>query len=44
MVQPYGAAKPAVEENEHEQQPVEIKIGKMIFCDRRAGIMVLLLV
>lgn len=27
----YGAAKPAVEENEHEQQPIEIKIGKMIF-------------
>jgi len=25
----YGAAKPAVEEN--EQQPIEIKIGKMIF-------------
>ena len=31
MVPPYGAAKPAVEENEHEQQPIEIKIGKMIF-------------
>ena len=44
----YGAAKPAVEENGHEQQPIEIKIGKMMqndfLCDRRAGSMVLLLV
>ena len=44
----YGAAKPAVEENEHEQQPIEIKIGKMMqndfLRDRRAGLMVLLLV
>ena len=27
----YGAAKPVVPENEHEQQPIEIKIVKMIF-------------
>ena len=27
----YGAAKPAVEENEHEQQPIETNIGKIIF-------------